>query len=728
MSDITIKRFNSISWDIHYPKTTISQVINLSTALANIQNDVDNKAKKENSVYFVEGNTTGTNGQWTGNIVGITELYEGLSIVYKIGISGASPTNLNINNYGNVVCRRNTGSLTTHLPIGTTVLLTYAIVGGTPYWIWADYNTAESYTFRWNGAGLIAGESVTRYKIVMMAPDGRFHPIVIGDSTGTNNKTVNTTPFVVGGLILAYWSTTIITANGILGSTLIYSALAMGTNASYNFNVQSGWLSNRPLYLKGTINANGLFVLAGAGTISGDYMTQTLPTIEDGFVYIRIGSMYTTTNSLRFDTASNKEILEFRNGRLQQYLTEDVARLNDLENKANLDSWSLISQSAILGGSETTSRFISAARLKYAFDNVKAATAGHADEATDADRANEANTLLTPRNINGTAFNGSANITTTIWGTARNLTIGSTGKSVNGSGNVAWSLAEIGAQASLSGFGLNVASLVTPTQNTYLKHTTAGAVTTLTAGDVLTDIGGVPKSRQINGKALTGNISLNSGDVGAEPSFSKNTGFNKDFGSTVGTVAQGNDSRFAPVLSTSNNGSNRRIGISTGNILDIPNASPSIAGFMSAEDKTALDSIANAGGMGSGWSLVRDSSTFRSMGAGTTEGSVTLNESVVSGGVYAVEVNGHSSLTTYSPKIVIFTAQREGTTNSTAVYGHTGYLDFNSSNSPRAYYFNPSFSGTTMYFWQKYFATHTTTGTTTNTYTLWVRRIWKLVV
>ena len=61
-------------------------------------------------------------------------------------------------------------------------------------------------------------------------------------------------------------------------------------------------------------------------------------------------------------------------------------------------------------------------------------------------KANQANTLATARTINGTSFNGSANITTANWGTARTLTIGCTGKSVNGSGNVAWSLSEIGAK------------------------------------------------------------------------------------------------------------------------------------------------------------------------------------------------------------------------------------------------------------------------------------------
>lgn len=58
-----------------------------------------------------------------------------------------------------------------------------------------------------------------------------------------------------------------------------------------------------------------------------------------------------------------------------------------------------------------------------------------------------ATTLQTARTINGTSFNGSANITTANWGTARNLQIGNTAKSVNGSENVSWSLSEIGAAA-----------------------------------------------------------------------------------------------------------------------------------------------------------------------------------------------------------------------------------------------------------------------------------------
>ena len=54
-----------------------------------------------------------------------------------------------------------------------------------------------------------------------------------------------------------------------------------------------------------------------------------------------------------------------------------------------------------------------------------------------------ASKLQTARQINGTDFNGSTNITTSKWGTSRNLTIGKTTKAVDGSNEVSWSTSEI---------------------------------------------------------------------------------------------------------------------------------------------------------------------------------------------------------------------------------------------------------------------------------------------
>ena len=59
--------------------------------------------------------------------------------------------------------------------------------------------------------------------------------------------------------------------------------------------------------------------------------------------------------------------------------------------------------------------------------------------------ADSATALATARAINGTNFDGTGDITTANWGTARDITIGGTTRSVNGSANYSWSLSDIGA-------------------------------------------------------------------------------------------------------------------------------------------------------------------------------------------------------------------------------------------------------------------------------------------
>lgn len=74
-------------------------------------------------------------------------------------------------------------------------------------------------------------------------------------------------------------------------------------------------------------------------------------------------------------------------------------------------------------------------------------THNYAGSSTAGGAATSATKLATARKINGTSFNGTGDITTANWGTARTITIGNSGKSVNGSANVSWTLAEIGAAA-----------------------------------------------------------------------------------------------------------------------------------------------------------------------------------------------------------------------------------------------------------------------------------------
>lgn len=94
------------------------------------------------------------------------------------------------------------------------------------------------------------------------------------------------------------------------------------------------------------------------------------------------------------------------------------------------------------GGSVSAGQFINTSYSSTVANNyntnVSRPTSSYANRAASADR------LTTARSINGTNFDGTANITTSYWGTARNFTIGNTTKSVNGSANVSWSFADIG--------------------------------------------------------------------------------------------------------------------------------------------------------------------------------------------------------------------------------------------------------------------------------------------
>lgn len=102
-------------------------------------------AKKEYAVYYVEGNTTGTAGTWTGTNNDITSLYDGLVVNYKVGIAGDSTTTLNINDLGaKTVYLRGTTKVTTHYAVGTMVLLAYNATTGAFYS--ADYD-ANSYAY-----------------------------------------------------------------------------------------------------------------------------------------------------------------------------------------------------------------------------------------------------------------------------------------------------------------------------------------------------------------------------------------------------------------------------------------------------------------------------------------------------------------------------------------------------------------------------------------------------
>ena len=127
--------------------------------------------------------------------------------------------------------------------------------------------------------------------------------------------------------------------------------------------------------------------------------------------------------------------------------------------------------------------------------------------------AGTATTLATGRNINGTSFNGSQAITTANWGTARNITIGSTTRSVNGSTTYSWSLTDIGAAATSHSHGnITSAGAIGSTASLPIITTTSGVLTTGSFGTSANTFCQGNDSRLSNARTPVG-TSLTSGQI-----------------------------------------------------------------------------------------------------------------------------------------------------------------------------------------------------------------------
>lgn len=182
--------------------------------------------------------------------------------------------------------------------------------------------------------------------------------------------------------------------------------------------------------------------------------------------YVKTDTTYTAGNGLTLSgTQFSLPVAVTGTGTYVQSVTQTATGISVTLGTPPNTTYSEISTAEIDAGTASTSRAISARRLKYVTDKLAPVSHSHvaADiPALDASKittgtfaaariptlnqntTGSAASLTTARTINGTAFNGTANITTSNWGTARNITIGNSTKSVNGSANVSWTLEEIG--------------------------------------------------------------------------------------------------------------------------------------------------------------------------------------------------------------------------------------------------------------------------------------------
>jgi hypothetical protein len=280
-------------------------------------------AGPKGSIFFGQVDGTSTATEFTAQIPGITEYFDGLTILLKNGVvTSASGFTIDINGIGdkaaysdmatgNPITPTAPSRETTIFNINYTMLFVYSstIVEGGAWICYRGYNSDNNtigYQLRTNSYSLPASDKFYRYRLLFTSADNtKFVPANTSTSTNaTASRTTNTRAINPFGPIVYYGSTTAIAANAKPGVATLWQQYAL--SLGYSFNNTGAALvmtTSEPVYLKCTPQADGSAVM--------DYFTQALPSTEDGKIYILLGYAYSATN---IELIANHPVYYYKNG------------------------------------------------------------------------------------------------------------------------------------------------------------------------------------------------------------------------------------------------------------------------------------------------------------------------------------------------------------------------------------------------------------------------------
>lgn len=255
-------------------------------------------------------------------------------------VTSASGFTININNLGAKPCYSNmaTGNPvtptsptreTTIFNINYTMILIYSedIVtdGGWIVYRGYDANTNTiGYQVRTNSSTLPAADKFYRYRLLFTSADGtKLVPANTSTSTNaTASRTTNTRPIDPFGDILYYSTTTVIDAGSNPGATAIWQQYVFTLGYSFNNTGSALTLSfPAPVYLRCAPQADGSAVM--------EYFTQSLPTTDDGKIYIFLGRAYSATN---IELTINHPVYYYKDGCIRPWVG------NSFYTKAEIDA------------------------------------------------------------------------------------------------------------------------------------------------------------------------------------------------------------------------------------------------------------------------------------------------------------------------------------------------------------------------------------------------------
>lgn len=260
-------------------------------------------AHRTAAIYYAQVDSTSTSTRFTVQIPGITEYYDGLTIMLKNGVvTSASGFTINVNGLGGKQAYSNLAAATadtTLFNINYTMLFVYDSTrvegGGWICYRGYDANTNTiGYQVRTNSYSLPMKSITYRYRLLFTSADNKgFVPA--NNSTSTNataSRTVCQDPINPFGAIVYYGTTASVAAGSRPSAGNLWQQYTLTLGYSFNRTgaalVLTAW---KPIYLKCAPQTDGSVIID-----ADNPYVQDLPTTEDGKVYIWLGVAYSETS------------------------------------------------------------------------------------------------------------------------------------------------------------------------------------------------------------------------------------------------------------------------------------------------------------------------------------------------------------------------------------------------------------------------------------------------
>lgn len=346
----------------------------------------DGTVNINDSIEYIVGTQTIDTNEWTG-VTTETSLKTGKIIAYKLptaGTSTAATLNLTLadgtTKTGAIaVKRKGSGNTTTHYNIGEVIFMVY---DGTYWQVNADYNDTTTTYARYSYTQIAPTTALYRYQLLLpsFSDSTRAIPLnTTSNTTGTNKATITTESFNPFDYIYYYSTTSTVAAGTNIGASYIWYAYCR-VNLQYSFNTDSTLTAHKDVYLVAQMQSDGSAKLRNPGATGTDAsaqatganagpITQTLPSTDDGYIYIKLGR---ACDTYRIDLTMDHPIYVYKNGALR----------------------------TLSGYAEYTAL---AAEATHA---VNASTADLATEATHAASATTANSATTATNASNVPWSG----------------------------------------------------------------------------------------------------------------------------------------------------------------------------------------------------------------------------------------------------------------------------------------------------------------------------------